>query len=289
MVQVFKNRYTGITIRQMSDRMMHRYIKSLVIYSSNEKTIQDFLRDAADDVSPLIQIGGYYDNALYICDDESKCRSLSEQGYAVCGLIHEHNRDCRFDGIGYIIEDPAEISLTDYEHIYRRLTGIPAQILETDRFILRETTLDDLDRMFEIYDDDNVRSFIEPLMSREEEEEYFRNYIDRIYAFYNIGFWSVIRKSDGLMVGRAGIEYTNEDGVAELGFIIDGHCRRQGYAYEITSAIIDYARDIGDIDTVIARIREDNTASQYLCRKLGMSPGPTLQDSLIRWSIDVGS
>ena len=99
----------------------------------------------------------------------------------------------------------------------------------------------------------------------------------------------MIRKSDGLMVGRAGIEYTDEDGVAELGFIIDGHCRRQGYAYEITSAIIDYARDIEDIDTVIARIREDNTASQDLCRKLGMKPGRELNDSLIRWSIKVSS
>jgi RimJ/RimL family protein N-acetyltransferase len=278
-----------MTQRKISIGMNHRYVNALVISSSDEKTINSFLQNIADDIAPLIHIGGYYDDALYICDDESRCRSLTAQGYAVCGLIHAHNRDCQFDGIGYIIEDPSEISLTDYEHIYRRLTGIPADILETERFILRETSLDDLDRMFEIYDDDDVRRFIEPLMSKEEEEEYFRNYIDRIYAFYNIGFWSVIRKSDGLMVGRAGIEYTDEDGVAELGFIIDGHCRRQGYAYEITSAIIDYARDIEDIDTVIARIREDNTASQDLCRKLGMSPGRELNDSLIRWSIDVGS
>ncbi len=278
-----------MTLRRINYSMEHRYLKALVLYTSDENSIHAFLHETDDDIAPLIHIGGYYDDALYICDDESRCRSLAAQGYAVCGLIHAHNRDCQFDGIGYIIEDPSEISLTDYEHIYRRLTGIPADILETERFILRETSLDDLDRMFEIYDDDDVRRFIEPLMSKEEEEEYFRNYIDRIYAFYNIGFWSVIRKSDGLMVGRAGIEYTDEDGVAELGFIIDGHCRRQGYAYEITSAIIDYARDIEDIDTVIARIREDNTASQDLCRKLGMSPGRELNDSLIRWSIDVGS
>lgn len=265
--------------------MNQRYLKNIVLYISNEQVQGDFTGSCPPDVSELIRIKGNFPGALYICDTEETCSTLKSLGFAVCALIHDENRSSSFDGIGFVIEDPALISLDDYEHIYRRLAGLPWDILETERLILRETTMEDLDRIYEIYDDEEVRKFIEPLLDRSEEDAYQRNYIDRIYGFYNIGIWSMIRKGDNVLIGRAGIEYTDKAGMAELGFIVAGSCRRQGYAYEASKAIIEYARTIEDIDVVRARIRKDNLPSKNLCEKLGMAPGAELNDDLVEWLI----
>ena len=266
--------------------MNKEYLQNIVLYISDEAQKEDFTSKCPPEVADLIRIKGNYDAALYICDDKKTCDTLKSLGFAVCALSHTGNRDEAFDGIGYVIEDPSDISLADYDHIYRRLADIPWDILETDRLLLRETTMEDLDRLYEIYDDDEVRRFIEPLFDRTEENEYQRKYIDNIYGFFNIGIWSMIEKASGRMIGRAGIEYTDDAGVVELGFIVADGFRRQGYAYEATSAIIDYARSMEDVSTVRARIRKDNEPSRCLVEKLGMVSGRELNDDLVEWSIE---
>lgn len=48
--------------------------------------------------------------------------------------------------------------------------GLPAFILETERFIVREESLDDLDELYELYDTLADCEFIEPLYELEKEK-----------------------------------------------------------------------------------------------------------------------
>ena len=228
-----------------------------------------------------------FSNSLYVCDTPEGCRTLAEKGFPVAALIHEHNSQASFDHIKYILQDPDQISLNDYDHIFRRLSGLPADILETERLLVRESTLADLDSFYEMYEDPQIAGFMEPLYPRDEEETYQISYINNVYGFFGIGIWTLILKESGEIIGRAGIEYTDEPGCAELGFMIRARNRREGYAYEACSAIIEHAGSMEDITRIRARVREDNIASQNLCRKLNMVKGRELNDGLSEWTIDL--
>ena len=228
-----------------------------------------------------------FSDSLYICDTPEGCRKLIDKGFPVAALLHENNASASFDHVRYLLQDPEQISLEDYDHIFRRLSGLPIEILETKRLLLRETALSDLDSFYEMYEDPLISGFMEPLYPREEEEAYQINYINNVYAFYGIGIWTVILKETGAVIGRIGIEYTNEAGCVELGFMISAKYRQKGYAYEACRAIVEYARQTEDITRIRARVREDNAASQNLCTKLDMIRGKELNDGLSEWTLDL--
>ena len=138
-----------------------------------------------------------------------------------------------------------------------------------------------------MYEDPQIAGFMEPLYSRDEEEAYQINYINNVYAFYGIGIWTVILKDTDAVIGRIGIEYTDEAGCVELGFMIKAANRRMGYAYEACCAIVDYARQTEDITRIRTRVREDNIPSQNLCTKLNMIRGKELNDGLSEWTLDL--
>lgn len=255
---------------------------------SVEKTFREQSPESISNKILSYSDGTYpFADSLYICDSPDGCDELMKKGYPVAALVHDGNRDSDFSHVKYILEQPEQISLEDYDHIYRRLCGLPIDILETDRLYIRETMLEDIDRFYEIYDDPKVTSFMEPLFSRDEEIAYQQNYIKNVYGLLGIGLWTVIRKADDIIIGRMGIEYTTEEGCVELGFMVEAGSRRQGYAYEACTAIIDYARTLPGVDRVTARVRQDNTVSQNLCRKLNMTPGKELNDGLVQWTLDL--
>jgi RimJ/RimL family protein N-acetyltransferase len=106
---------------------------------------------------------------------------------------------------------------------------------------------------------------------RDEEREYIRTYIDKVYGFYEFGVWTVIEKESGKIIGRAGLSCREGFEEPELGFIIGVPWQRQGYAYEVCSAILGYAKEELGFDRVQAFVEPKNTASVSLCEKLGFT------------------
>ena len=266
-------------------------LNRIILLIEDEKAYKSFRQTGDERVLKriLTYTDGMYpfSDSLYICDTPEGCRKLMEKGYPVAALLHERNAHASFDHVRYLIQDPEQISLEDYDHIFRRLSGRPVEILETERLLLRETDLTDLDSFYEMYEDPQIAGFMEPLYPRDEEEAYQINYMNNVYAFYGIGIWTVILKETGDVIGRIGIEYTDEAGCVELGFMIKASERRSGYAFEACSAIVEYARGTEDITKIRARVREDNTASQNLCTKLNMVRGKELNDGLSEWTLDL--
>ena len=74
-----------------------------------------------------------------------------------------------------------------------------------------------------------------------EELEGFDAYRSYMYELCDMGYWSVLKKDTGEIIGRAGVEpkfWNQKKTVVELGYIIDEKYRRQGYAYEACQGII---------------------------------------------------
>ena len=146
----------------------------------------------------------------------------------------------------------------------------PKIILTTDRLTLREITVDDIDRLYEIYAAPGITDFIEPLYEdRDEEIVYTKDYIKYQYGFYGYGLWIVVENDTGRIVGRAGL--TNRAGYleAELAYVIEKERQGRGYATEALKAILSYARDELYLESLNCFVIPGNDISIRLCEKLG--------------------
>lgn len=211
-------------------------------------------------------------NTLYLTESEDIASQLLQEGFPIAGVLTKENENCAFEGISYLFEDIDynDLSLDLFEPTYRRLNHIPWNILETDRLLIRETTVEDVQDFVALYSDPEITEYMEDLFPYHEECEYQRNYIEKIYSMYDIGIWTIEETSTNNVIGRIGIEYTEETGVVDFGFMLGKKYHHQGFATEAGIAVIDYARQIEGIQTIRSRVNIHNKSSRILCKRLGM-------------------
>lgn len=206
---------------------------------------------------------------LYITDSEPVYHTLRQLGYYVLPYRHGGNSDASFAGAMYVIELIEEIGYETVDMAYRRLADLPWEILTTKRCIVRETTVEDVDSFYQIYAEPEITKYMENLYDdRDEEIAYIRDYRDKVYGFYGYGMWTILTK-EGTVIGRAGINWREGFDQPELGFVIGVMWQRQGYAYEVCSAILDYARNELGFTQIQALVMKGNDKSERLCKKLG--------------------
>ncbi|MGN0343008.1 MAG: GNAT family N-acetyltransferase [Roseburia sp.] len=164
---------------------------------------------------------------------------------------------------------------------YQRCMGIPWEILRTERCVVRELELSDLDELFALYAKPHVTDFVEPLYEYQEERKYQQEYISRIYGYYGYGMWLVFHRQTGELIGRAGVEQriVGEETELELGYLIAPEYWHQGYGSEVCRAILAWVQEHLDFRRVESMVEPGNTASIRLLERLGFSyVGPAVRD-----------
>ena len=203
------------------------------------------------------------ERAIGIAFSNEAAEAYIEKGYA-CILVSKDS-DAIF-GADALVYDEADLDDEYMEHVYKRHYKMLCDVLETERTFVREIGESDYEELKELYSHPEVTRFLEPLFEEEKEKQYQRDYYDNIYAFYDFGMWGVFDKKSGRMIGRCGID-PHEMG-NELGYIIHPDFQRKGLAFEVCTAIIDYASEIG-LDELWCKIDKENVASVGLAKKLG--------------------
>ena len=207
--------------------------------------------------------------ALYITDSESTYHTLRQQDKYVLPYRHKGNSDKSYAGALYVIEQIEEIDYETIDMAYRRLAGLPWEILTTERCIIRETIVEDVDSFYRIYAEPEITKYMEDLYAdRDAEIAYIRDYQEKVYGFYGYGMWTILAK-DGTVIGRAGISWREGFDLPELGFVIGVPWQRRGYAYEVCIAILTYAHKELGMTKIQALVMQGNSKSESLCRKLG--------------------
>ena len=107
---------------------------------------------------------------LYLTDDAGTARGLREAGEAVLIYLHPGNRDQDFSGFLFAVEDPEELEPEYIERAYRRLKGLPWNILRTARCLIRETIPEDVESFYQIYSHPAITEYMEGLYPEVEEE-----------------------------------------------------------------------------------------------------------------------
>jgi RimJ/RimL family protein N-acetyltransferase len=159
-------------------------------------------------------------------------------------------------------------------------------LLETPRLQLRLMRSSDLDDLLKIFGDPKVMaSFGGAVFNREQMEGWIGRNIEHQNK-HGYGLFSVILKSEGLLIGDCGLEHMIMDGdqVTELGYDFRSDYWNHGYATEAAAAVRDYALDVLNLPSLISLIRVGNVASKRVSEKIGMRlVGEITQNGIPYW------
>lgn len=212
----------------------------------------------------------YFCDTVVVTDQAELIQTVQMRQGAMVAVLTEKNRGKSWEGVSFAMEGIANPGADYFQKVYDRCHGIPWTILETKRCLVREICLEDLDRLYEIYRDPSITQYMEGLYEdRKEEERYTQAYIRCMYGFYGYGMWIVEEKASGRIIGRAGLEHREDAEGVEIGYMIAREYQRQGYACEVCTAILNYARTELELPEIFCYTEAENEASRRLCQKLG--------------------
>ncbi|MGN0352523.1 MAG: GNAT family N-acetyltransferase [Roseburia sp.] len=238
------------------------------IFLQGEKELDAYLQAAKNEREELNK--KYKMNSIVVLSDDSQCLiKTKKSGIARIGY-QEAGKQEFLDGTDLIVENLEDIEPEMLYQQIQREAGIPWTILETERLVVREFQMSDLDELFHLYEGKGMTDYMEPLYSYEKEKEYQQAYITYMYRYYGYGMWLVFEKESGKLIGRAGIEHREEfKGELELGYAIGTSYQRKGYATEVCLAIMEYCKEYLGVQQLFCMIEVENKASIALAEKIG--------------------
>jgi [ribosomal protein S5]-alanine N-acetyltransferase len=144
--------------------------------------------------------------------------------------------------------------------------------LETPRLHLRLMSSSDLEGLLAIFGDPVVMaSFNTTPFGHEQMEQWIHANLAH-QDTHGYGLFSVILKSNDLLIGDCGLEHMEVGGelATELGYDFRSDYWNQGYATEAALAVRDYAFNTLKLPSLISLIRVGNKASKRVSEKIGM-------------------
>jgi len=235
-----------------------------------------YINDAAGQMEDtLLKISEHHGEirlkeTLFLTDSPAVAQDLLMDSAYVTGLHHEYNADARFEGVKFIFADIDDVDYDSFVKAYQRMAHEPWHILETERCSIRETTIEDVDKFYEIYSEPSMTKYMEGLFENpDDEKRYTKDYIDKVYGLLGFGTWTILDKETSDIIGRAGFSIRNGFDNVELGFLISVPYQNQGRAVEVCNAILDYGQKVLMFDKVQALVKKENEVSIHILKKLG--------------------
>ena len=148
------------------------------------------------------------------------------------------------------------------------------QILETERLILRHLVLEDLDALYALYRDPEIRQYFpEGTLNYDDTREELEWFLNGHPRHPTLGLWATIHKPSGNFIGRCGLLPWTIDGrdEVEVAYLLDRAYWGQGLATEAGKALVNYGFGPLGLSRLICMIDPRNQGSINVARRIGMS------------------
>ena len=212
------------------------------------------------------------DECVVIEDSYNGIKAAENGHFTSLGYINPNSGNQDLSKANAVFEDFSNLDMNFINLIYCHNVGEPFVVMKTNRLIIREICVDDVAKLYEIYDE-NITKYMPGLFQNIEDEiEYTKSYIKNVYGLYHYGIWILERIEDGAVIGRAGIEYKeieNSTYTHELGYMIGTLYQNQGYAGEAIENILAYMKEYYEIEDIFVKVDENNLKSIHLAKKYG--------------------
>lgn len=142
--------------------------------------------------------------------------------------------------------------------------------LETERLILKTSDALDLNHVLMLLQDSAIIQYDTVRTNAE-----IQNFLQNAIAYqkkYGFGFCSVFEKESGEFIGQAGIFHVcfdEHEKDLEIGYRLHQRFWGQGYATEITRALINWAFTVLSISKLVAFVHPENKRSARVLKKAG--------------------
>ena len=151
--------------------------------------------------------------------------------------------------------------------------------LETERLLLREFRITDVDDMFELDSNPKVHQYLgKKTIKTKEEAKKMIEFILKQYKENGIGRFAVIEKSSGSFIGWSGLKLNKGTKESLNGFqdFIDIGYRfipkywRKGYGLETAIACLEYGFKTMNLDIIYGAAEIENIGSNKILQKIGL-------------------
>lgn len=144
-------------------------------------------------------------------------------------------------------------------------------MIQTQRLILREYTMDDFAALYEILSDPETMQYY-PRPYDADGVRRWLNWSLQNYRQYGFGLWAMELKETGKFIGDCGITMQMIDGeqLPEIGYHIHKAYWRQGYGREAARAVRDWGFENTDFDCLYSYMNQENTPSWRTAMSMGM-------------------
>jgi RimJ/RimL family protein N-acetyltransferase len=142
--------------------------------------------------------------------------------------------------------------------------------IDTERLYLRPMTMHDVDDLFALHAEPEVREFMRAFNRDEVIERLRRD--DQDWSEHGHGLFALLASDDGRFLGRIGLKYWPQFEEAEVGWVLRREAWGNGYATEAARACAAWGFREFDYPYLTAMIRPENARSIRVAERLGMAP-----------------
>lgn len=156
-------------------------------------------------------------------------------------------------------------------------------VLETDRLLLRNLTMDDAEDIFDYACDPAVPMYnIWSVHQSIEDSQRFLDATIEQYKNYQLASWGIVHKADKKVIGTCGLEdWIREQARAEIGYALSRKYWGKGYMPEAVCAVIRFGFRMMNLNRIEGRCTIPNTASARVMEKVGMKFEGVLRQHLL--------
>jgi RimJ/RimL family protein N-acetyltransferase len=144
-------------------------------------------------------------------------------------------------------------------------------ILETERLVLREITVDDAEFIADLLNQPSYLKYIgdKGVRTAADAAGFIESLVRKAYRDHGYGHYIVRLKDDPTPMGTCGYVVRESLPGPDIGFAFLPQFEKKGYAYESASAVLNYGRNTLGFGRVLAITTPDNESSGRLLGKLG--------------------
>lgn len=152
-------------------------------------------------------------------------------------------------------------------------------VLETPRLLLRRLLPGDLDALYALYRDPEIRRYFpDGTRTRDETREELDWFVDGHPQRPELGLWATIERERGAFVGRCGLLPWTIEGRSEVevAYLLDKAVWGRGLATEAARGIVRHAFEGLGLVRLVSLIDPHNRAAQRVAERIGMTLERTL-------------
>jgi ribosomal-protein-alanine N-acetyltransferase len=154
-------------------------------------------------------------------------------------------------------------------------------ILESERLLLRRLVINDLNALYALYRDQEIRQYFpEGVLTYEETREELEWFLHGHPHHPALGLWATIYKENNQFIGRCGLLPWTIEGrpEVEVAYLLDKAYWGQGLGTEAGQALVRYGFEHLRLSRLICMIDPGNQASIKVATNIGMMFEKAMED-----------